>query len=296
MYKLSNLTIVLPSYNCDRNCPFCIAKNNRKFNSNEKMSFSKLAEIFKQLRENNIRFERIVLSGNGEPSLYRLEELQELAKIIKENEDLFDILRIHTSGNIFFEKDKFDLFNELVPNVEFDTLRLAIDPEKDMQALEYARDYMQTEEFKKAKKVKFDLGLTRVLEKETLPVDLEKLLLDNPNVEVIRFKSLMSGENDNSKQAQWVKNNRISKTEFIELTKRILSFFGCKSLDLLTSKTGRRIAFENTGNYPKDVVFSNGLIRDYSEQPVSIDKLKEMSLRVDNTKALRYDDVDRGED
>jgi len=33
MYRLGNLTIVLPSYKCDKACPFCIAKNNRKFNN-----------------------------------------------------------------------------------------------------------------------------------------------------------------------------------------------------------------------------------------------------------------------
>ena len=42
MYKLGNLTIILPSYNCDRNCPFCIAKNNRKFNSIEDLNLNAL--------------------------------------------------------------------------------------------------------------------------------------------------------------------------------------------------------------------------------------------------------------
>lgn len=44
MYKLGKLTIILPSYKCDRNCPFCIAKNNRKFNSDKDLNFEALAK------------------------------------------------------------------------------------------------------------------------------------------------------------------------------------------------------------------------------------------------------------
>lgn len=201
MYRLGNLTIVLPSYKCDKTCPFCIAKNNRKFNDSEAEHFAELSRILDVMRINGIRFERIVLSGNGEPSLYGIETLKELASIIKLHEDLFDTLRVHTSGNIFWEKDKFDLFNQLVDDVEFDMLRVAIDPQKDMEVLGYARDYTQSSEFQKAKKIKFDIGLTRNLESSTCAQDLEELLQAHPNIDLIRFKSLMPGENEQSVQA-----------------------------------------------------------------------------------------------
>lgn len=294
MYKLGNLTIIFPSYSCDRSCPFCIAKNNRKFNGSKLGDFDELIEQLEQFRKNGISFERIVLSGNGEPSLYSLEELKRCARIIKDNEDLFDVLRVHTSGNIFWEKEKFDLFNELVSDVEFDVLRVAINSEKDMQVLEYNRDYTQAEEFKRAKRIKFDIGLTRELESDTLPEELEKLLQDNPNVGLIRFKNLMSGEHEESIQAKWVKGNRMSKDEFIKFATNLLSYYKCTSIDDLTSKSWKRIIFENSGNYPKDIVYSDGMIRDYTEKPIDISTLKRMALRVDNTKALSYDDIDRG--
>ena len=292
MYRLGNLTIVLPSYKCDKACPFCIAKNNRKFNDSEAEHFAELSRILDVMRINGIRFERILLGGNGEPSLYGIETLKELASIIKLHEDLFDTLRVHTSGNIFWEKDKFDLFNQLVDDVEFDMLRVAIDTHKDMEVLGYARDYTQSSEFQKAKKIKFDIGLTRNLESSTCAQDLEELLQAHPNIDLIRFKSLMPGENEQSVQATWVRENRMSKDEFMEFAKGILKYYSSKSLQGLKSTSGKRIALENSGNYPKDVVFSNGIIMDYSESPIDIPALQRMALKFDNTRALRYDGIE----
>lgn len=288
MYRLGNFTIILPSYNCDRNCPFCIAKNNRKFNGNKALDLDSLSKAFEQFRKNGIHFERIVLSGNGEPSLYSYEQLKQLAELLKANSDIFDVLRIHTSGNIFFDKSKFDLFNQLFPNVEFDILRLAIDAKKDMQLLGYSRDYTQTEEFKKAKSIKFDIGLTNELDQDTFLLDLDKLLRTHKNIHLIRFKNLMSGEHKDSIQAKWVRETRMSKSDFIAFLRSILSHYNCNSADNLTLPTGQRIIFENSGNYPKDAVFSNGQVCDYSEKALSISDLQAMSSIVDKTKSLEY--------
>ncbi len=293
MYKLDNLTIIFPSYNCDRSCPFCIAKNNRKFNSDKSVDFDGLVNCLEEFRENGIHFGRIVLSGNGEPSLYSMEELEKCARIIKNNQDLFDALRVHTSGNIFWEKDKFDLFNDLVPDVEFDVLRVAINSERDMQILKYERDYTQTDEFKRAKGIRLDIGLTKELERYTLPEELERLLQDYPNIRLVKFKNLMSGEREESSQAKWVNGTRINKEEFVEFATHLLSYYGCTSMDDLISKSGKRIIFKKSGSYPKDIVYSDGVIRDYAENPLDILSIKKMAERVDNVNALGYFDRDR---
>lgn len=292
MYKLGNLTIVLPSYRCDKACPFCIAKNNRKFNDSQTEHFTELSRILDEMRNNGIRFERIVLSGNGEPSLYEIETLQELAGVIKVHNDLFDTLRVHTSGNIFWEKDKFDLFNQLVDDVEFDMLRVAIDPKKDMEVLGYSRDYTQSSEFKRAKKIKFDIGLTGNLDRSSCAQDLEGLLHEHPNIDLIRFKNLMSGENEQSAQAAWVRENRMSKAEFMDFANGMLEYYSTRSLNGLKSTNGKRIVLENSGNYPRDVVFSNGIVMDYSERPIDIPTLRRMALTFDNTRTLRYDGIE----
>ncbi len=291
MYKLGNLTIILPSYNCDRNCPFCIVKNNRKFNSIEDLNLNALKKALEKFRQNGIHFERIVLSGNGEPSLYNYEQLQSLAEILKANSDIFDVLRIHSSGNIFFEKNKFDLFNQLLPDVEFDILRVAIDPKKDMQVLGYTRDYTQTEEFRRANRIKFDIGLTKYLNQCTFAIDLDNLLKSHSNVQIIRFKNLMSGEHEESIQAKWVRDTRMSKEEFLEFLRSMLSYYRCSSVDNLDLATDRVIKFENSGNYPRDAVFSKGIICDYSENPISISTLQNMASIVDKSKSLKYDEL-----
>lgn len=265
MYKLGNLTIVLPSYNCDKNCPFCIAKNNKKFKG-EKEDFVSLANQLKKLKENGIKFDRIVLSGNGEPSLYSIEELKEYAKIIKENEELFDTLRVHTSGNIFWEKEKFELFNNLVSNVEFDVLRLVVNASKDMRFLGYNRDYTQSELFKRAKKIKIDIGLTKNLESEGFSELIEELIDNNNNIGIIRFKNLMSGENEQSKQATWVRENQMTKKEFMCFANDLLEHCKSTTINNLKTKNGTKIIIENSGNYLKDIVYSNGELRDYSEK------------------------------
>ena len=102
----------------------------------------------------------------------------------------------------------------------------------------------------------------------------------------------MPGENEQSVQATWVRENRMSKDEFMEFAKGILKYYSSKSLQGLKSTSGKRIALENSGNYPKDVVFSNGIIMDYSESPIDIPALQRMALKFDNTRALRYDGIE----
>jgi len=292
MYKLENFTIILPSYKCDKGCPFCIAKNNQKFNNEKSDDFENLAKQFDILRKEKIRFNRIVLSGNGEPSLYPLEVLEKYAEIIKENSDMFDILRIHSSGNIFFEDEKFQLFNNLVVDVEFDVLRAAAEGKKDMTILRYGRDYLQSDNFKKAKSIKMDMALTKKITDDSFFRELSELLNKNPNIRLIRFKNLMAGENEKSQQAKWVRENRMSKDEFVKFANNLLLYFHKNSLDELCLGE-KRIVFEKSGNYPKDVVFSNGGIIDYSERPLSIQTLKQMSEIVDNDKKLEYDCINR---
>lgn len=157
------------------------------------------------------------------------------------------------------------------------------------QILGYTRDYTQSDEFKRAKKIKFDIGLTRNLDISSCAQDLEELLQVHPNIDLIRFKNLMTGENDQSEQAIWVRENRMSKGEFMEFANGVLQYYSTNTLQGLKSTNGTRIVLENSGNYPKDVVFSNGTIMDYSERPVDIQTLQRMALTFDNTRALRYD-------
>lgn len=188
MYRLGNFTIILSNYNCDRNCPFCIAKNNRKFNGEDK----------------------------------NFENLNELLVLLRRN------------------------------------------------------------------KIKFDIALTRILETDTLPSVLDELLFNNTNIGLIRFKNLMSGENDESTQAKWVRDNRMSKEAFLNLSKNIMKYYKCESFDNLRAKNGTKIVFENSGNYPKDIVYNNGTMKDYTEKVIDIPILRKMSIALDSARELDY--------
>ncbi len=50
------------------------------------------------------------MSGNGETSLYDLKKLEEI-KTIVENSKIFKDYRIQTSGNLFCEQEKLNLFS-----------------------------------------------------------------------------------------------------------------------------------------------------------------------------------------
>ena len=120
-----------------------------------------------------------------------------------------------------------------------------------------------------------------------MPGDLEKLLTGNPNVQKIRFKNLMVGDNQQSVQAEWVKEHRISKDKFEELARRLLLYNGCKSLnDLISPRNNQTMVFEKSGNYPKDVVFCNGRILDYLEKELDLPKILEMARRQEKNNNL----------
>lgn len=97
----------------------------------------------------------------------------------------------------------------------------------------------------------------------------------------------MVGDNQQSVQAEWVKEHRISKDKFEELAKRLLLYNGCKSLnDLISPRNNQTMVFEKSGNYPKDVVFCNGRILDYLEKELDLPKILEMARRQEKNNNL----------
>jgi len=71
-------------------------------------NFNLFYQEINKLAYRGTRFQYFVLSGNGEPSLYSYDILRKLVGLI-EHSRIFNDLRIQTSGNLFFEKDKFNL-------------------------------------------------------------------------------------------------------------------------------------------------------------------------------------------
>lgn len=286
IHKLGNLTLILNSYECDKGCPFCIAKNNRKFKGKEK-SFENLKPLFEKLRKANVRFDRIVISGNGEPSLYSKEHLEQIIEAISEYNEIFSEVRVHTSGNIFYEKEKLNLLQEAFGDkLEIDFFRVALDSKRDMEVLDYSRDYINSELFKSVKKIKMDIGLTSILDTSTFVGELNGFLKVNPNIRTVRFKKLMSGEHELSSQAQWVKKETLPKEDVIKIACDLNRFYECNTYTEFETPDGVAIKFEKTGNYDKDIVVSNGKLQWYDEKELTVKELIEISNKKNEDKAL----------
>jgi len=266
--KLGNITLVLGSYSCNKNCPYCIAKNNQKFISYDQLN--KLNNILSELSNYGFSFERFVLSGNGEPSKYSIDDLQLILDSLNNNSELFKVLRVHSSGNIFDEKDKFDLFNNSNIPVEYEILRVAFDSDIDRYVLDYDVNYLEKDTFKKNINIKCDIALTDYLEKDNIKESLNEFLRENPSISKIRLKKLMVGDNDTTKQAMWVKEHTLNEEE---INKIIYSLDLIKKDDTYTSIDGK-IIYKPTGDYENDLVINNGEIKDYNNKVYTLTKLR----------------------
>ena len=259
-YNYNNLTLILGSYNCNKNCPYCIAKNNMKFDNNNDR-IDNLDYILQDLIESNIYFNKFVLSGNGEPSLYDIETLKRIKEILIKNRNLFGSLRVHSSGNIFFEEDKFNIFNDELLKPEFEILRVSLDYDIDSSILGYNGNYVETDCFKRANCIKCDIAFTDYLEINNLGERIKELLMNNPQIKKIRFKKLMVGDNNFTKQAKWVVDHTISDEVICELMNSL------KKIDESV------IVYDKVGNYEFDYVINCGELQDYNYNKLKVSDL-----------------------
>lgn len=266
--SLNNLTLILGSYKCNKNCPYCIAKNNQKFD-NDKLDLVKLNNLLSELENNDIKFNRFVLSGNGEPSLYPYQLLVSIRDIINKNKNLFKKFRLHSSGNIFFEEDKFKLFNTGEIPFELEVLRTSFDSKIDKDVLKYEQDYLQSSLFSKSKNIKCDVALTDILNIDSFKDELYTFLLTHPSIKSIRLKKLIPGDNK-TKQKNWVLEHNLSDDVINKIINDLdLEKFG----DTYRSKDGI-IIYKPSGNYDKDLVINNGVIKDYNCNEYNLEKIK----------------------
>lgn len=57
---------------------------------------------------------------------------------------MFNGIRFHTSGNIFYDEEKFNLFNN-IENIEFNILRVSLNSKEDMKILGYNIKYYKND-------------------------------------------------------------------------------------------------------------------------------------------------------
>ena len=265
--SINNLTLILGSYKCDKHCPYCIAKNNQKFSSEDKLE--NLDNVLEMLQSEKIKSKRFVISGNGEPSLYSIEKLCMIKEKIVKYKELFDIVRIHSSGNIFYSENKFEIFNTLDIPVEFEVLRVALNSEVDMKVLGYDKDYLTSPLFKRGK-IKCDIALTDHLERTNIVDQFHDFLNNNPSIKEIRLKKLLVGDHDFTPQAKWVREHSLSEEEIEKII---------RSLELVLKNKiyfskNKMIIYKSSGDYDNDYVINNGEIQNYNNDKTNIKVLK----------------------
>ena len=265
---INNLTLILGSYNCNKNCPYCIAKNTKKFNSSDKIE--NLDSILDVLERNSVKLKRFVISGNGEPSMYDLDDLRKIRTSLINHKKLFDLIRVHSSGYIFNSKEKFDLFNSIELPLEFEVLRISLDSNVDKTVLGYESNYLDSSLFKNSKRVKCDIALTDYLDYVNLKCDLQTFLNNNPSIKKVRFKKLLVGDDDRTPQAEWVRKHSLDDNTI----KNVIDSLGLvKKKDKYESLDGI-IVYKPSGNYDNDIVINNGEIKDYKYNTYNVKELK----------------------
>ena len=85
-------------------------------------------------------------------------------------------------------------------------------------------------------------------------------MMANPSISKIRFKKLLVGDSDMTKQALWVKKHSLSDNDILKIIRQLglIEFSdGYRSLD-------GKIVYMPNGNYDNDIVISNGMLEDYN--------------------------------
>ena len=204
------------SFECDKNCPYCTAKITKWPVVDNK--FELLEEKLKYLRDNNINFRYFIFCGNGEPSLLEFNDFKTIVEATR-NVNIFDEKRLQSSGNIFYEDKKLDLIkNDFIIEIT----RVSLDSKEDMKILGYKRDYINTDNFKKAK-IRLNYVLMKNKSFNEYFDEIKRYIEKYPNIVTVSLKTLnlntRKDEIDNP-YSQWIIENALTKDD----TDKIIEF------------------------------------------------------------------------
>lgn len=277
MIKYKELELIYSSFVCDKNCPYCTAKITKWPIRQD--CLEKLEEKLLFLKKKNIRFKYFIISGNGEPSLNSYESL----KIIKDavnKVNIFDEKRLQSSGNIFYEDDKFNLLKD---DFMIEITRCYFDSKKDMEVLGYKRDYIKTSNFNKANNIRLNYVM---LQNKSFDEYLEeiKMFIDRyPNIKTVSLKTLNLNtfdDNINNPYSKWILNNGLTKKDSDKIIEYMSNNakFKCKDEKFFdryewTYKNIPITFYVKKLDYGySNIVYYGGELVDYHLQPIKLKK------------------------
>lgn len=207
--KYKEFELIGTSFKCDKNCPYCTAKITRWPSVEDK--FELLEEKLKYLKDNNIRFRYFIFCGNGEPSLLSFEDFKTVVEATRKV-DIFDEKRLQSSGNIFYEDKKLDLIKD---DFIVEITRVSLDSKKDMEILGYKRDYINSDNFKKAN-IRLNYVLLKNKKFEDYLEEIKQYIDKYPNIKTVSLKTLnLNTRNNeiNNPYSKWIIENALTKKD-----------------------------------------------------------------------------------
>lgn len=207
--KLKEYVFILGNYACDKKCPYCIAKMNKNNTESFESELRKLKITLEDYKNKGISFKNFILSGNGEPSLYKIEELR-IVKELVEGMGIFEDFRIQTSGNLFNEKEKLELFSDWIKEITVISSKAL----EDQNFYKYKTNYLKSRTFLHSKRVRVNIVVTNdnLLKIDSYIKDYSKM----KNVFCIALKILDDSLND-SDESTWVRDNALRHDKIGEL-------------------------------------------------------------------------------
>ena len=208
MRDYKELEIILGSFACDKNCPYCTAKITKWGYVEDDTHL--LGLDVAEMKVLGYSFHYVTIGGNGEPTLHSYEKLKEIVEMF----DGWDIpvKRVLTSGNVFRpeERNKLELFRE--HGWVFECTTTSFNNELDRETQDYDFNYFETGAFASSR-----VRLNYVLlerNKDTFIDEIKSFASKYPNIETIAIKLLnvntLSGKVDNP-LSKWIVDNAVPK-------------------------------------------------------------------------------------
>lgn len=220
--------VILPSSICNRDCPYCTAKITcwSQCELDLKMMDKRLSE----LDEHHYKFKYMILSGNGEPSMYSLNTFKLIMDLYNKYKSMLGQLRTQSSGNIFECPDKL---NVIPKDALIELTRVYLDYYKDKEILKYETDYLGS-----MKKSNFDIRMNIVILKNTKVKDIideiDEYILLYPVIKVFSLKPLNLNtltDDLNNPYSQWILNNALPKRDYGKLLPELVNKLGEPSVE-----------------------------------------------------------------
>ena len=182
-----------------------------------------MEQHFKELRNLGINFRYFILSGNGEPSLHGIDTLKTICNATR-TVNIFDEKRIQSSGNIFFEPEKLDLFKR---DFMIEITRTHFDSKQDMQTLGYKRDYIATKVFQNTPNIRLNYVMLKTKSFDEYMTEIRKYIDTYPNIKTISLKTLNLNTMDsgtNNPYSGWILQNGMTKSDTDTIIKNMSKY------------------------------------------------------------------------